>query len=347
MHQAFNIIQLKKQFLIVLMMLCLTLNSYASTSDDITFDDKPLDYALILPDWFKLSFLELAADIKEVKEQNKKGLIIYFGQKFCPYCKAHLEKNWGQDDIVKYTQKNFDVIAINVKGQRPVLDLDGKTYTEKTFAVLKKTNFTPSVIFYNTKGQEVLRLRGYRPPYQFRAALEYVADKHYLKETFRSYMARAESALSYGKKELNSNDLLFNKPPYLLDRSKIKAEQPLMVIFERKHCHACDVLHGGPFTRTEIETQLLQLETVQLDINSEQPVFTPDGQKISSEKWAEQLNINYTPTIIFFDQKGKEIIRIESVVWFYRLRNVLKYVLTGAYNKYATFQLWRQAKNMK
>ena len=105
-----NLIRISKQFLKLIIVLCisgLTITSYASNNDDITFDDRPLDDALILPDWFKLSFLELDADIKEAAEQNKKGLIIYFGQKFCPYCKAHLTKNWGQDDIVNYTQKKL------------------------------------------------------------------------------------------------------------------------------------------------------------------------------------------------------------------------------------------------
>ena len=344
MIQCFNYRKLKKHLLTTLLIFASAFSCYASS--DINFDDRPLDEPLALPNWFKLSFLEISDDIKEAKKRNKKGLIIYFGQKFCPYCKAHIEKNWGQKDIIQYTQKNFDVIAINVKGQRPVVAANGKTYTEKTFSALKKTNFTPSILFYNTQGQEILRLRGYRPPYQFRAALEYVADDHYKKETFRNYMARAESALSYGKAELNKNDL-FNSPPHLLDRSKIKAEQPLMVVFERKRCHACDVLHGGPFIRPEIETQLLKLEAVQLDVNSEKIILTPDGKKLSTNKWAEQLDINYSPTILFFDKNGKEIIRIESVVWFYRLRNVLNYVLSGGYKKYPTFQLWRQAKNMR
>jgi len=346
MTQALYFSKLNNHFLIFLFLFSWSLASNATTEDSIIFDDRPLDEALILPDWFKLSFLEIDSDIKEAKEQNKKGLIIYFGQKFCPYCKAHINNNWGQDDIVKYTQKHFDVIAINVKGQRLVVDANGKTYTEKKFSALKKTNFTPSILFYNTKGQEVLRLRGYRPPYQFRAALEYVADTHYSKETFRNYLARAESALSFGKAELNTNDV-FNSPPHLLDRSRVKAGQPLMVIFERKRCHACDVLHGGPFARPEIESELLKLEAVQLDMNSNKILITPDGKRLSANQWANKLNINYSPTILFFDEKGKEIIRIESVVWFYRLRNVLNYVISGAYKKYATFQLWRQSKNMK
>ena len=321
-------------------------NVYAENPGNIVFDDSPLEDALILPDWFKLSFLELNADINEAKEQNKKGLIVYFGQKFCPYCKAHLEKNWGANNISAYTQKHFDVIGINIHGQRTVIDVDGKSYSEKDFSILKKTDFTPSVIFYNTQGDEALSLRGYRPPYQFRAALEFVADAHYKKETFRQYLARAELALNFGKAELNKNDS-FDSPPHLLDRSKIKASQPLMVVFESKFCHACDVLHGGPFTRPEIETELLKLEAIQLDIKNEQPLLTPKGIKTTAKKWAEQLDINYSPTIIFFDEQGKEIIRIESVVWFYRLRNVLNYVLTGAYKKYPTFQQWRQSKNLK
>ena len=346
MTHYFNHYALKQRLVFLLFIIFTSCNAHAAGNDDYTFIDQPLDQALTLPSWFKLSFLEIADDIEEAKEQNKKGLIVYFGQKFCPYCKAHLENNWGQSDIIKYTKKNFDVIAINVKGQRPVIDIDGKSYTEKTFSALKKTNFTPSILFYNTKGQEILRLRGYRPPYQFRAALEYIADGHYEKEAFRTYMARAEAALSFGKAELNENDA-FNSPPYLLDRSRIKAQQPLMVVFERKRCHSCDVLHAGPLTRAEIGSQLLKLEAIQLDMYSPQPIITPSGKKMTAAKWAEQLDINYTPTILFFDNQGKEIIRVESVIWFYRLRNVLNYVISGAYKKYPTFQLWRQAKNMR
>ena len=138
---------IKLQLLISFFVISITSNCYAISDDKLIFDDSPLKEALILPNWFKLSFLEISDEIKEAKERKKKGLIIYFGQKYCPYCKAHITNNWEQKDIVKYTQKNFDVIAINVKGQRPVINTDGKTYTEKTFSALKKTNFTPSLIF--------------------------------------------------------------------------------------------------------------------------------------------------------------------------------------------------------
>ncbi|VAX12095.1 thioredoxin SoxW [hydrothermal vent metagenome] len=309
--------------------------------NDPGFDDQPLKEDIVLPDWFKMSFLELKDDISDARENGKKGLIIYFGQKRCPYCKAMLENDWGQKDIINYTQKNFDVIAINIRGQKPVVDLNGKSWTERSYSVAQKTNFTPSLIFYDLQGREALRLRGYRPPYQFRAALEYAADAHYLEETFKHYLARAEKAFRYGKDGLNENDF-FLPPPYMLDRSHIKAERPLLVSYERPRCHACDILHGGPLNDPRIRKLLGKFEVVQLDMSTDTPLVTPTGKKTTTRQWAQTMNLDYAPTLIFFDERGREIIRIDSVVWFYRLQNVLIYVDSKAYRKQPNFQIWRQ-----
>ncbi len=310
--------------------------------DFFEFEDQPLKSPLTLPDWFKLSFLDLSTDITDLKENNKRGLIVYFGQKYCAYCKAHLKHNWHDPFIVDYTRKYFDVVAIDVRGDRPVADVNGKVYrTEKDFAVANKANFTPTLIFYDTKGKEVLRLSGYHPPYQFSAALEYIVDGYYQTEGLRNYLARASSFSEYGNEALNSNDI-FSSPPYGLDRSMFASQMPLAVFFERPNCHACDVLHSGPLNNNTILHTMTQLESVQLDILSNTPVLTPSGIKTTAQQWAEKLGLYYTPTIIFFDEHGKEIIRIDSVVGFYRLNNVLQYVLSKGYLQEPNFQLWRQ-----
>ena len=38
------------------------------------------------------------------------------------------------------------------------------------------------------------------------------------------------------------------------------------------------------------------------------------------------------------------IIRVDSVVQFYRLRNILDYILTGGYRDYPNFQSWREQR---
>ena len=82
--------------------------------------------------------------------------------------------------------------SIDIHGHRSVTDFAGNTLNETRLAVREETNFTPSVVFYSTDGEEVLRLRGYYPPYRFRAALEYIADGHHRNEPFHECLARAD-----------------------------------------------------------------------------------------------------------------------------------------------------------
>ncbi len=309
---------------------------------NIQFDDLPLKEALELPDWFDLSFLDLNDSLQDAINDGKRGLIIYFGRKDCPYCKYQLEGNWGDPAIVKYTQQHFNVIAMDVRGDRTVTDFNGRQWTEKEYATRRKTNFTPSLLFFNTSGQLALKLPGYRPKYQFRASLEYVADSHYNKESFRDYLARAEAALSFGSEELNDIDFKLS-PPYNLDRrhnfSGVK-RKPLLVLFEHPRCHACDVLHGDTLNQPEVLQQLESLDIVQLDTTSETRVITPDGQKTTARDWANQLNLTFAPALLFFDEHGQEVFRVESVIRLYRLNNVLRYVSGEEYNNFPTFQAW-------
>jgi len=317
--------------------------STQNQSTEIIFNDQPLKEDLHLPDWFTLSFLDLQDSLNEALKENKKGIIIYFGRKDCAYCKSLLETNWGDPAIEKFTRKNFNVIAIDVRGDRKVTDFNGTSWSEKDFSSLKRTNFTPSLLFYNHKGQLALKLPGYRPKYQFRAALEYVADAHYQREPFRQYLTRAESALSFGSEELNEHDS-FLSPPYNLDRrfskSKNASQKPLVVFFEHPKCHACDILHGDTLSKEEVNQQLQQLDVVQLNSMSDVPVITPSGRRTTAKKWADDLNITFAPSLIFFNESGKEILRVESVIRLYRLNNVLRYVIGKKYNDYPTFQAW-------
>lgn len=315
-----------------------------SAAESIEFDDTPLSQDLILPDWFKLSFLELKTDLAEAAAAGKWGILLYFGRKDCPYCKAHLEKNWSDRGIVTYTRKHFDVIGIDVRGDRSVTDENGKYFkTEKDYAAKLRTNFTPSFLFIDVNGETALRLTGYHPPYQFRAILEFVADKHYVYETLRSFFARGETIAGLEESELNESPI-FKQPPYNLNRRKKPGKNPLVVFFEEPTCHSCNVLHRGPLKSQEILDKLKKMEVVQLDKSREVPVVTPSGKRTTSKKWANSLGLYYSPTIIFFDENGKEILRVDSVIRFYRLNGVLEYVLSKGYLEFETFQLWRHNK---
>jgi thioredoxin-related protein len=329
--------------LVLLLWAVLTPLLAADEGDHLLFDDQPLTEPLSYPDWFKLSFLDLREDLQEARASGKAGLIVYFGQKYCAYCRQFLEKDLAKEDIRAYMQEHFDIIGIDIHGQNTVTDLEGETLDESHFASRERTNFTPSLIFYDRDGEEALRLRGYYPPYRFRAALEYVADGHYRHEEFREYLARADVPLVFEPGEL-SEESFFMPGPYMLDRSRIPGERPLLVVFEQGKCHACDVLHTGPLQEAGIRRRIEQMEAVQLSYWDDTPVVTPSGEHTTARQWAEKMRLFYTPTLIFFDTNGAEIIRVDSVVQFYRLQNVLDFILEGGYREYATFQRWRESR---
>ena len=307
---------------------------------NLEFDDFPLDEPLTHPDWFKRSFLALPEDIQEAVGAGKKGIIVYFGQKRCAYCRMLMEVNFGLHDIVSYTREHFDIIPIDIWGIQEMTDPEGHPTSEREFALHMGTNFTPSLLFYDEEGKLALRLRGYYPPYQFRAALEYVAGNHYKREPFNVYLARGDKTLRFEPEDLVEEDF-FQPPPHNLDRTRFEGERPLVVFFEQGNCHACDILHTQPLRQPVIHKLFRQFDNVQLDMRAETPVITPDGKRTTARRWAEDLGLFYAPSLVFFDARGKEIIRVDSVVRFFRLRNVLNYVISRAYLTEPNYQQWR------
>jgi thioredoxin-related protein len=336
---------LRPKFLIFLV-LCLIGASavgWGADEDDLellSFDDTPLAQPLKHPDWFKRSLLDLRDDLADAVKAGRQGIILYFGQQRCAYCRMLLRVNFGRSDIVEYTKRHFDVIPIDIWGVQEVNDLQGNTLTERALALREHTNFTPSLVFYDTQGKVALRLRGYYPPYQFRAALEYVADGYYRQESFPDYLARGEDAPKLDLSALNEEPF-FSPPPFNLDRSRFPSARPLVVFFEQGDCHACDVLHGDPLRDPDLAHAFADLDDVQLGLWADTPVVTPAGRHTTAKLWAKELGLFYTPSLLFFNEHGREILRVDSVVRFYRLRHVLAYIQSGAYSKGQSYQSWR------
>ena len=313
----------------------------AEVATEATFDDRPGLRDIHHPAWFKQSFLDLREDIREAAASGRHGVIVYFGQDHCAYCEALMTVNFGSEtDIVEYTRRHFDVVAIDIWGSREVTDPAGRVSTESAYAEREKTNFTPSLLFYDTTGREALRLRGYYSPYRFRAALEYVVDGYYRVEALHEYLARADPPPKFDMADLNEQPF-FTLPPYALDRSRVTAQKPLVVFFEQRNCHACDILHTGPLDDSKTRELLGRFDVVQLDMRSDEPVWTPGGARVQARDWASSLGLYYAPTLVFFDERGEEIIRVDSVVRLYRLRGVLEYVLERGYLQAPTYQRWR------
>ncbi len=313
---------------------------------ELGFNDAPLEREIQHPEWFKDSFLDLREDLRQAKADGKQGIALYFGQEHCAYCKALMEINLTKPAIAEYLRDHYDIITLDIWGSRMVTLFDGSELSERDLAIRENTNFTPSIIFYNGVGDIAFRMRGYYPPYRFQAMLTYIVEGFYKFESFRDYLERADPPPKFSPEDLNEHEQLL-KGPVILDRRATAGSKPLAVIFEQKECHACDQLHSEPLNNEITLQWLAGFELRQLDAWSDTPVMTPSGEKFTAREWAKKLDIHYMPTMVFFNEQGDEILRIDSVVKLYRMRSILSYVLTKGYLKYDSFQQWRRYSNIQ
>ncbi len=280
------------------------------------------------PGWFEETSGDLRHDLSEALKKERQGLLLYFGQSHCTYCDLMLKENFKRDDVVAYAQKYFKVMAFDIWGPLEFTDLSGQEVTEEQFAAMLGIQMTPTLLFFDNKGREALRLRGYYPPYIIRAALDFVSSGQYHFESFRGYVGEAKTSEQVA---LNSHPL-FIKPPYNLDRSHYLAERPLVVLFEQRNCHACELFHEEILASSEIQRLLGQMEVAQLDMWSDTPVITPDGSRLTARQWADYLELFYTPTLLIFDRQGDIVAQVDSMLKLAHLHALLEYALEPVHN---------------
>jgi thioredoxin-related protein len=290
------------------------------------------------PPWFKQSFLDIREDIAEASENNKR-VMLYFYQDGCPYCKKLLETNFSQQDIVERTRNHFDLIAINMWGDREVVDFEGNSTTEKQFATDLKVMFTPTLLLLNEQGEVLMRLNGYYPPHKFGAVIDYVGQHKEAELSFRDFWAKTSPVASKGK--LHQDDS-YLKPPYRL--ATRPADKPLLVLFEQIDCANCDELHEDILKRKESAELLGQFDVVLLDMWARTPLQTPAGKDTTAADWSKALGIQYAPTMVMFDRAGKEVFRTDAYLKAFHTQSSMAYVLSGAYLTQPSFQRYIQTR---
>ena len=284
------------------------------------------------PTWFKESFLDFEEDIAEAAAQGKR-LVLYVYQSGCPYCNALVQHNFAQRDIAQTTQDYFDLVTINMWGDREVIQVGGQSFTEKTLAEALKVQFTPTLLFFNEAGKVVLRVNGYYPPDAFRAALEYARTHTNQSSSFNEFMSTLPSV----NRESGSlhNEVFFVPPPFDLSA---RDGRPLAVFFEQSHCLECDTFHQKVLSQPIVRSQVEKLTAVQLDLWSDIPIVTPDGRSTTARNWARELDVGFAPTVVLFNASGAEVVRLEAAFQTFHTQGIFRYVLDQAYEQQPSFQ---------
>jgi thioredoxin-related protein len=291
-----------------------------------------------LPPVFVETLLELPDDAVQAAKAGKR-LLLYFGQVGCPYCKELMQTSFTQKAIIDKTAKHFLPIAFNLFGDREVTWFDGKVRSEKEFAKHLKVQFTPTLLLLDEKGNVIARINGYYPPHRFSAALDYAAQRLEGKLSFAEHM---KSVPQTGASATLNEQPFFMKPPFNLVRKP--GGKPLAVLFETRHCAPCDELHKEGFKREKTMAVVSRFDVARFSLSGRETLTTPDGRRRNAEAWGRELGISYTPSVVFFDDRGREVFRLEAYVRPFHFASSFEYVASGAYRKESEFQRFLQNK---
>lgn len=150
-------------------------------------------------DWYLESFLDLNEDLAGATAAGKR-LAVLWGLKGCPACRRMHEVHLADPKTEAYIRENFEILHLNILGQRPVTDFDGTRLGEKAFAARYAIAGTPSIQFFPEaadglaarapSAREVARMAGLPDPAAFIAMFRFVRDKGYEREAFADWLKR-------------------------------------------------------------------------------------------------------------------------------------------------------------
>ena len=150
--------------------------------------------------WFLDSFMDIGDDIEESAAEGKRFAVM-FEQKGCIYCKKIHTEVLTDPKINDWIRENYNIIQVNLWGDREMTDIDGESMSERQMARRWGVTFTPTIIFLpesvegmedkTTKDVAVATMPGAFGKGTFLAMFQWVKEKGYESdEHFQSYLIR-------------------------------------------------------------------------------------------------------------------------------------------------------------
>ncbi len=274
------------------------------------------------PDWFKESFLDMAEDADEASEEGRQ-VLLFFQLNGCPYCDRMLEEIFEAEPYASYIQQRFDVIAINVGGDREIAFNEKITVSEKQLSEILKVRATPAILFLNEENKTVARVNGYRAPERFKQVLDFVATKSYTTTSLTDYL---KAKLDRNVYKLRDNPLFSN----VTDLSSV--DGPLMLIFEDGSCYDCNEFHDGILGHELVRKEIALFTVVRLNADSEETIIDVDGNRTTPAALARKHDMFYRPGVLVFNEAALWR-RNDSLIFPYHFKESLRYVAGEHYKK--------------
>lgn len=274
------------------------------------------------PDWFKESFLDIQDDVDEAMAEGR-HVMLFFHLNDCPYCDRMLSESFEREPLTSYIQQHFDVIEVNVRGDREIAFTSELSMPEKELSESLNVRATPAIMFLDAENNSVVRVDGYRAPQRFQQVLNYVSSKAYQKLTLSEHL----------DKNLERNIYQLRDNPLFTETADLAAvDGPLMVVFEDGSCYDCPEFHDKLLAHQDVQTEIKPYTVVRLNTDDAKEIIDPEGKKTTAKAMADALQMTYRPGVAIYDE-GQLMRRTDSLLYSYHFKEGLRYIAGGHYKQ--------------
>jgi thioredoxin-related protein len=139
--------------------------------------------------FFQESFGDYQEELATAKEENKKGVMIFFEMDDCPFCHRMKKDILNQSEVQEYFRHNFRVFSLDIKSDVKMVDFEGKQVSQKDFAFKQhRVRATPVIAFFDLDGQKIMSYTGTtRDAKEFLLMGKFVAGGHYKNPSFTKF----------------------------------------------------------------------------------------------------------------------------------------------------------------
>ncbi len=296
---------------------------------------------IVYPAWFKQSFLDLRDDLDDARKAGKRGIIVFFSFKHCSHCEAFVSTTMSDPATSNRIQEKYDVIALDIFNDTEVTDIDGNVTTIRNFAEVSKARLTPTLIFYGIENEQLVKIVGFYPPEKFNRVLDYIDGGYHKKVKLSEYLRSSTTGTMAKLQPVNYQYDFLTAPPHDLQRSSKDAERPLLVIFDEPGCVACLRFHKRVLSDDKVSQSITTHDAILLDrTDNTSKLVLPDGRTLTPQQWANELQLSYDISVVFFDTQGREVHRLDSETGRDRMLLSMQYVLDKGYERHEQYLRW-------
>lgn len=140
-------------------------------------------------DFFDETFGNLQEELSLAKENDKKGIFIFFHMEECPFCDRMKKTILNQPDVIRFYKKHFLTYQMDIEGSNEMVDFDGTEGTSQMLSEKKyRVRATPVMMIFDLEGQPLVRYTGpTRTKEEFILLGQYVLDGSYQQMSFTRY----------------------------------------------------------------------------------------------------------------------------------------------------------------